>query len=388
MRRVKANSPNPKSQPSGNSQCHCKYSFPESPNMKLNAKNERTKLAYRTFLKEADGKAPATIGQVMTAIERYEDFTGKADFAKYDQRKAIRFKDYLSNERLAKATQLSTVKALKRFLGWLRQQPGFRSHIQPNSLEYLNLTDREIRAAKAPSDRPYPSLEQVIQAFEAMPSGSIIERRDRAVVAILGLTGIRDGALISLKLKHFSETEDRILQNPNEVSTKNAKRIDTFLIDLAPAMKTTLLDWKRELAEDEFFAPTDPLFPKTAMGHDDNDSFVKIGLLREHWATAQPIRDLVRKAFEGAGIPYFHPHTFRHMLTQQAYKHCKTPEQIKAWSQNFGHENVLTTMATYGKLDLHQQREILSSIGNNTNEEDRPLTKRDLNLLIEQFQNS
>ena len=355
--------------------------------MKLNSKNERIKLAYRTFLKEADGKALATIEQVMTAIERYEDFTREADFATYDQRKAIRFKEHLTSKHLAKATQLSTVKHLKRFFGWLRQQPGFRSRIQPNSLEYLNLADREVRAAKAPSDRPHPSLEQVCQAFEAMPSTSIIERRDRALLALLAITGIRDGALISLKLKHFNESECRILQNPNEVATKNAKRIDTFLIDLAPVMKNTLLDWKRELVEDELFAPTDPLFPKTAIGHDANDCFVTIGLLREHWATAQPVRDLVRKAFERAGLPYFHPHTFRHMLTQQAYKHCKTPQQIKAWSQNFGHENVLTTMATYGKLDLYQQREILSSIGHVNCDADQPLTKKDLDHLIKQLRN-
>jgi integrase len=354
--------------------------------MKLNSKNERIKLAYRTFLKEADGKAPATIEQVLTAIERYEDFTRKADFATYDQRKAIRFKEYLADEELAKATILSTVKHLKRFFGWLRQQPGFRSRIQPNSLEYLNLADREVRAAKTPSDRPHPSLEQVCQAFEAMPADTIIERRDRAVLALLAITGIRDGALISLKLKHFNETEGRILQNPNEVATKNAKRIDTFLIDLAPSMKKELLEWRRELVENELYAPTDPLFPKTEMGHDANDCFVSVGLTREHWATAQPVRDLVRKAFEGAGIPYFHPHTFRHMLTQQAYKHCKTPQQIKAWSQNFGHENVLTTMATYGKLDLYQQREILSSIGDTPCDDDQPLTKKDLSQLIEKLQ--
>jgi len=353
--------------------------------MQLNAKNERVKRTYRTFLKEADGKAPATIEQIMSAIERYEDFTRKFDFATFDQQKAIRFKEHLTKQQLAKATILSTVKHLKRFFGWLRQQPGFRSRIQPNSLEYLNLADREVRAAKAPSDRPHPSLEQVRQAFGAMPANSIIERRDRAVMALIAITGIRDGALISLKLKHFNDTEGRILQNPNEVATKNAKRIDTFLINLAPEMKMALLDWKGELVEDELYAPTDPLFPKTAMGHDANDSFVAVGLLREHWATAQPVRDLVRKAFEGAGLPYFHPHTFRHMLTQQAYKHCKTPQQIKAWSQNFGHENVLTTMATYGKLDLYQQREILSSIGDVDCDADQPLTKKDLDHLIKQL---
>lgn len=355
--------------------------------MKLNAKNERVKRTYRTFLKEADGKAPATIEQIVSAIERYEDFARNSDFATFDQRKAIRFKEHLTKQQLAKATILSTVKALKRFFGWLRQQPGFRSRIQPNSIEYLNLADREVRAAKAPADRAHPSLEQVCQAFAAMPTASITDRRNHAAMALLALTGIRDGALISLKLKHLNEAEGRILQNPKEVATKNAKRIDTFLIEVAPDLKNVLVAWKRELVEDELFAPSDPLFPKTAMGHDENDSFVAIGLLREHWATAQPVRDLVRKAFENAGIPYFHPHTFRHMLTAQAYNYCKTAKQLKAWSQNFGHESILTTLASYGKIDLHEQREILTSIGQPTSDEDQPLTKKDFNQLIARLQN-
>lgn len=351
--------------------------------MKLNAKNERVKLAYRTFLKEADGKASATIEQVFKAIERYEDFSRNADFASFDQRKAIRFKEHLAKQQLAKATILSTVKALKRFFGWLRQRPGYRSRIQPNSIEYLNLADREVRAAKAPADRPHPSLEQVRQSFVTMPTGNAIDRRNRAVFALLGLTGIRDGALISLKLKHFDENESRILQNPKEVATKNAKRIDTFLIDLAPELKSALLDWKRELVDEHLFAPSDPLFPKTAIGQDSNDSFVAVGLLREHWATAQPIRNLVSKAFEDAGLPYFHPHTFRHMLTEQAYKYCKTAEQLKAWSQNFGHESALTTLISYGKIDLHRQRDILQSIGAGEADMERPLTIRDLVKLKE-----
>jgi integrase len=131
------------------------------------------------------------------------------------------------------------------------------------------------------------------------------------------------------------------------------------------------------------FAPTDPLFPKTAMGHDDNNSFVATGLSREHWASAQPVRNFVKLAFEAAGLPYIHPHTFRHMLVQQAYLHCQTPEQFKAWSQNFGHEEVLTTLRSYGKIDLQRQREILQTIGHDSFDENRPVTIKDLMQFME-----
>jgi integrase len=352
--------------------------------MKLNAKNERIKRFYRIFLKEADGKAEASIEQVMKAVERYETFTRKADFGTFDQRKAVRFKDHMASQELAKATIFSTVKALKRFFGWLGQQQGFRSRIRRTDIEYLNLADRDVRAAKSPSDRAVPTLEQVRQVFAAMPCDSSIDRRNRAIIAILGLTGIRDGALITLKLKHFSDADLRILQNPNEVATKNAKRIDTFLIDVAPELKAELIAWKKYLVEERLFSPTDPLFPKTALGHDHNDCFIALSLTRDHWASAQPVRNVVKASFESAGLPYFHPHTFRHMLVEQAYRHCETPEQFKAWSQNFGHEDVLTTLRSYGRIDLQRQRAILQSIGGGSSDDNRPVTMKDLMHLMGQ----
>jgi len=356
--------------------------------MKLNAKNERIKRSYRIFLKEADGKATGTIEQIMKAIERYEIFTARADFATFDQRKAARFKQQLGNEALAKATILTATTALKRFFGWLSHQPGYKSRIAHNDIEYLNMADCDVRMAKAPSDRAVPTMEQVKRAFEAMPSQTPIDLRDRAIVAILALTGIRDGALISLQLKHFDEKKALLLQNPKDVKTKRAKRIDSYLIDIVPSMKTALIDWKRYLIEVQFFGPSDPLFPKTEMGHDANNSFVATGLTREPWGSAQSICQIVRTAFARVDLPYFHPHSFRHMITAQGYRLCKTPEHLKAWSQNFGHSGVLTTLTSYGTIDREKQGAIIKSLVNETNDNVAQLTKGELAKLKKLLENS
>jgi hypothetical protein len=42
---------------------------------------------------------------------------------------------------------------------------------------------------------------------------------------------------------------------------------------------------------------------------------------------------------------------------------CKSPEQYKAWSQNLGHENVLTTFSSYGDVARHRQAEIIRGLG-------------------------
>jgi integrase len=57
-----------------------------------------------------------------------------------------------------------------------------------------------------------------------------------------------------------------------------------------------------------------------------------------------------RKAFEGADLPYFPPHSFRHTLGHLAQTWCRTPEELKAWSQNLGHENIATTLTSTGGL--------------------------------------
>lgn len=91
-------------------------------------------------------------------------------------------------------------------------------------------------------------------------------------------------------------------------------------------------------------------------------SFAARGLSREHWADASPVRAIFKAAFARMELPYFKPHTVRDTLTQLAYKLQLNPEQLKAWSQNLGHANVLTTLQGYGHVSTERQGEILSQL--------------------------
>ena len=37
-----------------------------------------------------------------------------------------------------------------------------------------------------------------------------------------------------------------------------------------------------------------------------------------------------------------------------------TPAQLKAWSQNLGHESVLTTLTSYGNMPLEMQGQLIA----------------------------
>ena len=75
----------------------------------LNTNNERIKLAYVHFLKNADGKAEASIRQNEKAIRRFEAYTGALCFKTFDQQQAVGFKNGLVRQDIALATVNTTI---------------------------------------------------------------------------------------------------------------------------------------------------------------------------------------------------------------------------------------------------------------------------------------
>jgi hypothetical protein len=60
-------------------------------------------------------------------------------------------------------------------------------------------------------------------------------------------------------------------------------------------------------------------------------------------------------------VPYFNAHGFRTTLAQLGESVCQNPAQFKAWSQNLGHEGVLTTFLSHGSAARRQgQAEVMA----------------------------
>ena len=221
---------------------------------------------------------------------------------------------------------------------------------------------RDERIAHVTSPKAYASPEQYRAALFAMPAGTDIERRDRALMALLLLTGMRDAAAVSLKLKHISIERKHVFQDPREVNTKFSKAIETFFLPVGDDVVAIVNDWVSLLTGERLFSPDDPLFPKTLVEPGKQRSFAAVGLTREHWADASPVRAIFKAAFARVGLPYFRPHTVRDTLTRLAYQRKLSPEQLKAWSQNMGHSSVLTTLQGYGHVSVERQGEILAEL--------------------------
>jgi len=176
---------------------------------KYNAKNERIKRDYFRYQKEAARRAETTINGIRKALTRFDEYNGFKDFATFNKEQAVAFKKHLANQKaqrtgqpISKATAHATLNALKEFFAWLAWQPGYKSRLHVPDIEYFNLTDKEISIAKTTKFKATPTLEQIRHVLQSMPLETDIQRRNRALIAFTALTGMRDGALASLRLKH------------------------------------------------------------------------------------------------------------------------------------------------------------------------------------------
>ena len=175
---------------------------------------------------------------------------------------------------------------------------------------------------------------------------------------------MRDKAVATLPLGCFDRDALKVDQDPAKgVQTKFGKSLVSVLFPFSDKLVGYVVGWAEYLERTKFFAPTAPLFPKSKVEQERADlTFVATGVDRGFWKGTGSIRSILQRRSEKAGLAYHHPHTFRHAAVSLAMKQCKNAEEIKAVSQNFGHEHVGTTMMTYGTLDQFRVVDVIGGI--------------------------
>ena len=333
---------------------------------KPNAKNERIKRDYVLYLEEARRRDPTTVDRVLKSIARFEDSTRRRDFKSFHRKQAVAFKQRLSEalnartgERLSKATVHSILRDLHAFFFWLAHLPGFKSHVAYADADYFNLSDKDVAIANARREKRVPTLAQVELVLAAMPADTPLERRNRAVMAYAVVTGARVAALASFRLGDVNMEEGLVDQDARHVKTKFSKTFRTFLMPVSDLAMSIARDWHAEMSGDVSRGPLDPLLPATEMGLSVESVFVAQGLGREAWSTSGPIREVFKTAFASADLPYFNPHSIRDMLVRHIMTLDLPVETLKAWSQNLGHQGLLTTLTSYGSVATPRQAELI-----------------------------
>ena len=331
--------------------------------------NERVKRDYTFWLESSNGKQNATIDAALRAIERFEASTNWKPFRKFHIEQARSFRARLAEENNAKnkplsaATVTSTLKHLRNFFLWLSREPGFRSALNPNDANYFTPSEQDVRIATARREKRVATLEEIKRVLALMPTATAIEKRNRAIIACAILTGARDGALASIRLKHIDLSAQTLFQDAREVRTKRRKTFTSIFFPVGSEPLEIVVDYVAMLKDELGFLDDDPLFPSTRTAQGEDRGFIADGLSRKPWIGAGPIRDIFRAGFEAAGLSYANPHSFRDTLVRHGQRLCRTPEEWKVWSQNLGHESEATTFVGYGHVPAHRHAEVMRALG-------------------------
>jgi integrase len=330
--------------------------------------NERIKRHYAVYMREADGYDEATVDAALASIHRFEEHTKFRDFKVFRHEQAVSFKHYLAEQTnvrtgkpLAKSTLRSILAALEAFFFWLADQKGYKGRFQYSDSRYFKLSDRDNRIAHARAEKRVPSLEQMQHVIRSMPSETVVQRRDRALVAFILLSAGRDGAVIGLKMRHVDIASRQVTWDPRDVRVKRGKIFVTDFYPVGDDIRQFVEEWVRYLAEALLWGPDDPLFPTTLQEIGPDGNFQHVTLERRHWATADPVREIFKGAFALVGLPYCSPHRVRDTISMLGQKICPTVEALKTWSQNMGHDSVATTLTSYGPVSSQRRAEIMRS---------------------------
>ncbi|WP_269584063.1 tyrosine-type recombinase/integrase [Roseibium sp. Sym1] len=321
---------------------------------------------YQTHLVEARGLHAKTVDAYLRHVLHFADDIGNRDFNSLRPGDIIRFKNQIFDpsaddpdpEELAPRTLVQIFNSLKAFLTWLREQPGHKK-LAADLPDYCSPSRHLVALARVQHPNHVPTPEELRIVLSSMPGQSFKHRRDRALIAFLFLTGMRDGAVIGLKMKHVNSNERHVFQDPRDIRTKFSKAIPTTWFPVGEDIEEIVQSWICERRESGA-ADQAPLFPSL------RQSIERQGLVTKEtsWKTADPIRKLVRHACEAAKVPPFIPHAIRKTLTTMGEELCHSMQEMKAWSQNLGHEELGTTLKNYGQVPEARQHELLENMRN------------------------
>lgn len=236
-------------------------------------------------------------------------------------------------------------ESIRIFKFFLRKDPQrYKSRIITDEwLASLKIAPKHDRIA----EHEFYTLDEVERLVASAPQqDSLTEIRIRAAIALLFLSGMRVGALVTMPLKAFDPRAPHpvIWQwGLYGVETKFDRPITTFLLQNLPSLMTHVLRWDdivRTGRPDNTLWFTAISRDGTSLIHD-----AKPGRSRD-----DAIRKGVNLLCEQTGIPYRHPHCLRHGHIVYAMKRASNMEDMVAIAQNVGHEDVTTTLRVYGRL--------------------------------------
>lgn len=192
-----------------------------------NSGNLILRYEYQLYLKQVEGFSTKTIIAIFRHIAQFDEYLQHVDYKSVLRDQVIAYKTKLENklvtsdrEQRSASTIVHSLINLKKFFQCLESKASVK--LSCSGLGDYFSPSRELSAlASVPTKgHPIPTLEQMRLFITAMPDSSFIERRNRAIIALLMISGLRIDALLSLQIQHIDIENRSIFQDARIIKTK------------------------------------------------------------------------------------------------------------------------------------------------------------------------
>jgi integrase len=215
-------------------------------------------------------------------------------------------------------------------------------------------------------------MEDVLK-IARLPVHSITEKRARAAICFLYLSGMRITAFLTLPLACVDIDTRQIEQNPGKgVITKNRKAAITTLLPI-PELLKVVKDWDDQVRQklpldSPWFAYIDRFYNLIPPIKDFQE--------RVNGRRMACIEGMKRLCTQ-ANVPYKSPHKLRHAHAIFGIKHARDMRELKAVSQNLMHSSISITDGIYGNLNNNDIKETIAGLASN------PEAPKDLQAILQ-----
>ena len=334
---------------------------------KLNENNENIKIKYEKYLTKGKTEKvkPSTAKEKIRSIRFYEECFKFEDFNLFDEQHGMDFYDYLkADEKSGVKARIKHLKNVKEFFEWyykiFRKMNMYKHPELDHALNTLEPSIEDIRLNRRTTYADYPT-DKEIQKLMDLPIENIVDRRNRALIAYMLLTGARIKAVATLTIDLIDMDKLLVKQDPLDgTHTKMDKLIYTRFMILDPKYLDYLTEWivyvKSKISDKKAF-----LFPKVS-------NYTSGAKITNEIVDSKKYNIIIKKMCDKAQIRDYHPHSFRHYMINKGFQMAHTGKELKALSQNVGHWEIETILEQYANMPP----EIYSKVIGNMFENKRP----------------
>lgn len=360
----------------------------------IKLKNAKIRIRYLAYLKGPKRMVVSTIRIKERYIAEFERLISGRDFATFNINIAERYKKYLNDyqwngKHLHKKTAAEKLSTIRAFFTWLSDQAGYKSKINKTDADYLQLDNASMSAIRTSVNvQDIPGIDDVKKLVHSIELNTELDLRDKALISFILLSGLRASSITTIKLKDFNTKKLTITLNVLEgAKTKYSKSNTVRLLVFDDSFLDPIIKWYNFLIIDKKFTDEMPLFPMTDMKNAPGTYKLEAFEVKpESWSSAGAINKIIKDRSINAGLHYYHPHLFRGLHTSIALSYARGGREMLAISRNLGHENIKTTIAYYGFLDVRTQVDTLSKINfKKRMNEDKDNNKSEFEEMVEKI---